>query len=279
MKNLDQWGNPNEFTLAIRCTETKFASGFINKGEIKFSTPSSWVKYAEDCCEGRGDRLEGSLAVCNIFDVEGIAYLYSKYSKYNDLFSVVINDFFYLKRRKDMELPCFCFYMLKTEMFPCPCKEGIHHLETVIQGDYFRDFNANMEPAEVEKLKDADKPAVLVINDFQEFRNRVTDFLLDNGVRKDEIIFIGITYLDFLQIVDNGMCDFMRDSPMQLAVKDARFRNQKEGRIIINTNRKEVIEMLSKPICIGDLSDICQMSETYFHEGASIQMDAEIEKY
>lgn len=55
MKNFPKWANPDEFTLAMRCTTVNYANKFIEEGSIKFNTSDSWVKYAITNGEGRGD--------------------------------------------------------------------------------------------------------------------------------------------------------------------------------------------------------------------------------
>lgn len=64
------WGNPDAFSMVLRCTKMRYARTFLNCGQIKFSTPSSWVEYEEKYGDGRGDRLEGTMATFNIWDFE-----------------------------------------------------------------------------------------------------------------------------------------------------------------------------------------------------------------
>lgn len=43
--------------LTLRCTEVKYAYSFLEKGEIKFNTPQSWVNRAIEFGKGRGDKF------------------------------------------------------------------------------------------------------------------------------------------------------------------------------------------------------------------------------
>lgn len=55
-----QWVNPSTVYEYIVSLKRKFATNFMKKGTIKFSTPASWVEYAFNSATGRGDMLEGS---------------------------------------------------------------------------------------------------------------------------------------------------------------------------------------------------------------------------
>ncbi|KGE17261.1 hypothetical protein [Paenibacillus wynnii] len=84
MDEKDVWVKPESFVSAFRCTTQKYAETFYKKGEIKFGTPSSWVKYAFEKGEGRGDKFEGTMATCHIFDIDRLKELNQKYNKYTD---------------------------------------------------------------------------------------------------------------------------------------------------------------------------------------------------
>ena len=88
------WGNPDAFSMVLRCTKMRYARTFLNCGQIKFSTPSSWVEYEEKYGDGRGDRLEGTMATFNIWDFENSLPILRKYSHYTDL-SSPDNQFFH----------------------------------------------------------------------------------------------------------------------------------------------------------------------------------------
>ena len=62
-----------DYHLVLRCTTQKYAKTFIEKGEIKFNTPQSWVTYEEKHGKGRGDVLEGAFACCNQWDIENLS--------------------------------------------------------------------------------------------------------------------------------------------------------------------------------------------------------------
>jgi hypothetical protein len=277
MEEKGVWAEPENFVSVFRCTTQKYAETFLKKGEIKFSTPSSWVKYAFEKGEGRGDKLEGTMATFHAFDIEHLTELNQKYRKYSDLVRISIGQRVYLKRSRDMELPCFCFYLLKQSMFDFPNEEGKHRLTATVPASYFRDFMDNLDPQEVEKLDRKDKPAVIVINDYKEFEQRITNALMALGLNREEIIITRVAYIDFDEYGECGWWDFGQRPPMELAIKHNRFENQSEARIIINTDDERIRQILAKPIEIGSLEDIAMVSNTYLHEGMSVEITVDLE--
>ncbi|WP_139795941.1 hypothetical protein [Clostridium acidisoli] len=91
------------------------------------------------------------MATFNVFDVEHVMKLNKKYENYSHLIRLRIGEHIYLKKARDMELPCFCFYILKQSMLPCQNKEGKCELTTTIPSAYFRDFMDNLDAHDVEK--------------------------------------------------------------------------------------------------------------------------------
>lgn len=146
------WVKPEDLHAVFRCTTQDYAEKLLTKGEIKFNTPDFWVKYAFEKGEGRGDKLEGTMATFHIDDIDSMIELNEKYNKYSDLRHMRIKQRAYLKRTRNMQLPCFCFYVLKQSMFECPQKVGEQRLVATVPSSYFKDFIDNLDPQEVDKL-------------------------------------------------------------------------------------------------------------------------------
>ena len=182
------------------------------------------------------------------------------------------------KKRSDMDLPCLCLYYLKNSMFPCPNTPGAHTLQCDIPASYFRDFADNATPEYINSLSTDDKPAVVIIKDYPAFKQRLIEKLLSFGIRREEIIEIGVSYIDFEQFGESGWWDFGQRSPRELAVKHIRFANQSEGRFIINTQRSEVRKMLSDSIEIGSLEDISQLCNQYFYDGIQVTLQVSVDE-
>lgn len=276
MEEKSEWAEPENFISVFRCTTQKYAETLLKKGEIKFSTPSSWVQYAFEKGEGRGDKLEGTMATFHMFDIEHMTELNQKYKEYPDLVRIPIEQRVYLKRSRNMELPCFCFYILKQSMFDCPKEEEKHRLTATVPASYFRDFVDNLNPQEVEKLDQKDKPAVIFIHDYMEFEQRIINALMALGLNREEIIITRVSYIDFNKYGEYGWWDFGQRPPMELAIKHNRFENQSEARVIINTDDEKIKQLLIKPIEIGSLEDIATVSNTYLHAGMSVELTADL---
>lgn len=276
MAEKGKWAEPEDFISVFRCTTQKYAESFLKKGEIKFNTPSSWVRYALEKGDGRGDKLEGTIAMFNMFDIERVCELNQKYKEHSDLFRMTDGQRVYLKKSRDMELPCFCFYILKQNMFDCPNEEGKHSLRATVPSSYFRDFMDNLDSKEVEKLDMNDRPAVIYIYNYKEFEKRIIDALIELGLNKDEIIITRVSYIDFNKYGENGWWDFGQKPPMELSIKHIRFINQSEARIIVNTDNDRIKQILQKPIEVGSLEDIASVSNTYLHEGMSVELTANL---
>lgn len=272
-----QWDKPEAFFMAFRCMQRKYGHSFVEKGQIKFSTPNSWVEYAKQHGEGRGDLLEGTLATFDVHDIENAALLLNKYySAYSDIEPLYKEGRCYLKKRSDMELPCFCMYYLMNKMFPCPGETGYHKLQGKIPASYFKDFADNLTPEAVEKLPPEERPCVVIIKDYPEFKRRLKNKLFSLGVSKEEIVDTSISYYDFEKYGKTGWLDFGQRPPMELAIKHIRFETQSEGRFIINTTNSKIKEILSEPIEIGSLADISQLCDQYFYDGIHIDMYTDI---
>ena len=211
------WHKPDHFMLTIRCTNRKYARNFFEKGEIKFSTPQSWVKYELEKGSGRGDIFEGSIVVFNNIDLLNSINLWVKYVKiYDDIFRFQAGNQSSIKRHSTMELPCFCLYILKQSKFTPPENEGYQEISTVISSTYFKDFADHLSVEEIDRLCDDDKPAVILIKNFNLFRDRLKDKLLEIGLNEDEIIITRIGYYDFTKYGDLTWWDFGQKSPMEI---------------------------------------------------------------
>ena len=273
------WKKPNSFSLVLRCTKKKYAKAFLEKGQIKFSTPQSWVEYGKKYGDGRGDCLEGTIACFNNLDFENKISILKKYEFYNNknnLIKMKCGNRIYIKIKREMQLPCFCLYYLKTEMFNCPAKTGVHKLKTSIPGSYFRAFADNISREKAEMLPEEERPVLLVINNYPEFKNRLINKLISMGVNSNEIIETLVTYYDFDQYGEMGWIDLDIESPLELVFKHIKFKDQNEGRIIINTKNEKTLLMLKEPIEIGPLDDICLICDKYLYEGVDVELTANV---
>lgn len=276
MTSNETWGNPDSFVLTLRCTERRYARDFVNNGSIKFSKPRVWAESGFNIVDGRNDSLEGVVAACYLYDLQQLEQLDKKYPKtVSD--RIIIGSRLYFKLKRSMELPCFCLYILKNRMFDLLPSPGTHKFETEISAEYFRGFAHNMTIEQVELLSDEKKPAVIAISDFDEFYKRLQNYLYKLGLTKEEIIVRIVHYHDFDEFGEFGWFDLEKVPPYELFVKSMKYQQQSELRIVINTEKTEIIDFLDKNVIeIGRLDDISHNLEVYIDGGMRIEMTATI---
>lgn len=281
---MGEWAKPNNFFAVFRLTSAKYADSFIDTGSIKFNTPQSWIDYFKEHGNGRGDGYEGTLAFCNIFDGE---YIYNLTQKYDSnctlnpntrpLLKEISGERLLLKDKRSLVLPCFCMYIMKTSLFPCPDSEGKHRVTADIPASYFRDFSDNLLPEDINKLPIEKQPALIFISSYDEFVKRLRKALMQIGLDNSEIIIERVEYFNFEANGTKGWMDFNQKYPKELLVKNIRFVDQSEARVIIKTNKKKIIECLySAPIELGCMKDITQVYKGYLHEGMRVEMTVDI---
>lgn len=260
------WKNPNDLILVLRCTTLEFAKDLVNLGQIKFSTPKSWEQYGK---QGRGDIYEGTLAYSSKFYPSQYEKLIAKYS---NTCTYELPNRILIKNRRDMQLPCICFYGLKTDAFPPPQNEGRNRISTYIDAKYFRDFADNASPAEIAALPPKKQPAIAVIKDWAEFVRRLKAKLNSIGVPDECILVSPVQYFDFTPYsTDDSWVDLNCTPPKELLVKSKQdFEYQNELRIVIDTDDPTILDLLNNPIEIGNLSDIAAVAEGYHPEGIEV---------
>ncbi|MFN0224069.1 hypothetical protein [Paenibacillus sp. KR2-11] len=281
---MGEWAKPNDFSAVFRLTSSKYADAFLDTGSIKFNTPQSWIDYSKKYGDGRGDGYEGTLAFCDGLDVERIAELTRKYESScilnpntRPLLKEISGERLFLKDKRSLVLPCFCVYIMKNSLFPCPDSGGKHRVTAEIPPSYFRDFSDNLLPEDIGNLPLEDQPALIVISDFEEFKNRLYRALRQLGLEDSEILIGNVSYFDFEAHGYKGWMDFGQKYPKELLVKNIRFAEQSEARVIIKTVKKEVMERLyGAPIELGCMKDIAQVHKGYLHEGIRIEMTVDI---
>ncbi len=265
---MGEWEKPNDCFLILRAAKNKYSKKLIDVGSIKFNTPQDWV---EDKSKGRGDILEGVFASCHILNIEGIIY-YSQL--YDDAYGETFGKLVYFRRKRTMNLPCYCFYLLKANSLQVPKEEGKQRVSVKIEGKYFRDFADNISIDDIDNLKAEDKPSVVVIHDIDRFIEKITDKLILLGLKKSEIMTHIIEYND-----KNIPFYCTRKPPNELKIKDNTFSHQQEGRIIINTDNTSILEYLqNNPIEVGSLNDISEKTDAYLHDGMMLEFTADVYK-
>lgn len=283
-KKMGEWYDPNCNLYRLRITSNMYADSFINQGEIKFNTPQSWVDHAKDKGEGRGDHYEGAIALCNKTDVEQMRKFDDRYNvslqKGNGIRCVykdIVEDKVLYKDAEVMKLPCYCLYMQKVDELVCPDKSGYYPFSLEIPGTFFQDFADHKDIETVLGMKKENQSALILITDFDSFTGRLRKALLDIGVEEHEVVIKYIEYRDYKLLSKDGCLEINCEPPYELFSKRIDFEHQKEARIIINTNKEDVIKRLESPIEIGYLGDIAVKAEGYYPEGLRVEFNAYVE--
>ena len=256
---IEGWGEPYQSWMGLRCTEAKWVQAFIEEGSIKFGTPQKWVNEASENI-GRGDPYEGLIATAPQNDTKRI---YELRKQHPGLIEDKHDGQIILRSERSMKLPAYCYYCISNDFFKCPSEPGEHTVSGHIPAEYFKDFR--------------DPDPAFVMFKLAEFHRRLINWLKNHGVSENAIMIRKIQYYEF----EPGMwIEINEDQPMELFCKCSRFRVQNEGRIVINTDDKDVLELLSQPIKIGCLKDIAQGADHAVLEqkhGIDVSMQFRIE--
>lgn len=271
-----QWLNPNSFSLCFRISEEKYAEAFLERGSIKFGTPQKWVDYARTKGTGRGDLFEGATAGFHCLDIEHYSDLQNKYPA-DQISCLEFDGTIYVKRTLAMNIPCFCVYVLKNSMFPCPSQDGQNVLCTQIGSKLFTDFAGDITEEKFQSAPKGDRPSIIVIENFAELQNRLESHLLGMGIKKEEIIVNLVHYHDFHMHGKQSWFDLMKPFPHELFLKDAKFAYQSECRFVINSKNDNAMDILRNSVIeIGSLIDIGKIIYDYPYKGMTIDLHTNV---
>ncbi len=262
-----QWVEPDEVFECIVSLKKKFANGFLERGIIKFNSPSNWEKYAIENTTGRGDILEGSYAAYP-YDSEWSRI--SLQNKYTDSRVLPVlykgSNLLHLKHKESMHLPCYCFYILRNKDFIINQTPNGYEAKAVVPCRYFRGLEDGRNWETENQLEAGEQLVSVVISDYEEFISRVKSALINMGILEKEIIVRPIKYEE----LDKPYLR-KRHHPMELFVKDKQFSDQSEGRIVVHSKNKNIQNyLLENTIEIGSIEDIAYLDEHYYSGGMFI---------
>lgn len=253
----------------------------IDKGQIKFGYAQKWVDQAiEDMQnglpEGRGDFSEGAFEAWDFDDLHELFSPNSPLRYYNTTLSLHYPEAYhpyykylnylnhypyaYFRRNDVMQLPVCCF----SGIHEGHIKQVGNQFTAVVPPKYFHDFYRVETEEEFDALNYEDKPAVVIINDFNSFLDKLKYKLKEFKISGDQVLNKYVKYN--VKLNDTFYTDIQ--PPKELFLKRPRFNHQSELRIVINTRDKEAIDFLYKnPIEIGSLTGIAKKTIGYFKEG------------
>ena len=250
------WDESVKYFEFMRFTSQKYAKAFIENGSIRFGTPNEWVAYAKKPGM-RGDKKEGTLLSIPENQSYSVAEINRLYGGDGAVIQNHENGKLVFRNKRHMDLPGFCFYLLKNKI-----EDEAVEMEQHVSGKMFTDFTKEQSTEDISKLAEEDKPAVIMIYRHDVFLERLERVLFNLGVKKDEIYFSQIKYYE----IDNGSISGYRPL-MELFCKDEPYSYQEEGRIIVNTKDIKVLKRLRKPISLGNMSDVANLVNWYEPKG------------
>lgn len=263
------WKNSNQPIIIWRSAELQYNEKLLSEGNVRFGTAQKWVDWENERGQGRGDLLEGVFAACSLDDYAMVRQLYGKYK---DVEPKSYPPLVYYRRNRTMNLPCLCFYIVRAGAFECPDEEGVHGVTTNIPATYYRDFADQMSPEDVERLPQEKQPSILVFREFDFFLTALRQKLYSIGVQKEQILIDVIQYCD---LKNPFICH--RDPPFELFVKDNRFVNQSELRIVINTDDNRITSKLTEDsILIGCMKTAAELKQIYPYDGTRLELDVSV---
>ncbi|MBR6669176.1 MAG: tetratricopeptide repeat protein [Ruminococcus sp.] len=253
-----------ETLMLFRCTTQEFAQQFLDTGNIRFGKPSEWIEYYKNHGNGRGDLLEGSFACIQKFDDRPIKF-YNEYRTNVIITQDERNGNYYFQSSDVLNLRTFCLFGLNKSLFThnLEAEDRMVYPTGSISKRYFDDFS-NISQAEYESLPKNQKPVLLMIGNPHEFFVRLKQKLNEIGLQQNDYIIHPVKYSDMQK-------SFLVGDPMpgELFLKDNSFNYQSEIRVVITTDKKDVIELLEKNngiIDLGNMHDIAEIQEYYFDD-------------
>lgn len=260
--NFEQVLNFNFSTkMLFRCTKREFAED-IKRGKFYFNIPQKWIEEEEKGNKGQGDSLEGTfLSALRDDDSEFIR----KMKLNSQIEHFEYGDFIYFRKIDIKKLYCLCFYGLNDNNFNKEIdKFGKAKYTTKVTKEYFGDFANGICKEKYSDMKIKDQPVVVFISKPHVIFQKIREFFMSKGIKKEEIIISPVEYLDKKKIAISCV-----EYPKELLLKDIDFVNQSEIRVIINSKSEELqryMEQNGNVIDIGDISEMVEIYDYYFED-------------
>ena len=251
---------PEHTYWLLRCVEYEFAKAFIEKGSMRFRHPSEWCNPDGT---SRWDRLEGAYASQRGFDptLDGLLKAFRK-----DVCTETVGDFTFYKSNEVLSLRAHCLYGLNSNnmhMQKVRSQDHKFHQSGVIKKEFFQELFPRVKEEDMDTLSPKEKPVVLLIRP-DKFVDFVKTKLMEKGVRKEEIIIMPVSYMDYYRKPFVIGCE-----PEELFSKHIDYSDQCEIRIVIDTRREEVASLFNEigVIELGRVDEsIATLSEYYFKD-------------
>lgn len=255
--------------MLLRCTTLNYAHKFLETGNIRFAKPNEWIEAFEIDGKGRGDISEGAFASCSKNDKFAMRF-YNQYRPNVECRYINFEQEECIFQSKNvLNMRAFCLFGLNDSIFTEKSRAENHKWYPYgkITKQYFSDFLSGLygvNETNYETLSDDKKPALIFINNPYIFFERVRKFFESIGLNKDEYIISPVTYFE-----KNKSFFVESQMPYELYLKDKSFEYQSEIRIVITSQRPEILSFFEKNngiVELGCMNDIASVSDYYFND-------------
>lgn len=244
----------------FRATESVYAKQFCEHGTIKFNTPRRWIQLEAEEGSGRGDIKEACFSAYDLLDVYNII----NSSRARESVSMkTIGKLKYLTDENVIDSPAFCLFGLFNTSFEVKYfHETDREAEVAyVTENYFKDFYPYKTRSEIEAIETDQRPVFIIIKNPNLFFKKLKNTLIELGFHQSDIKIGPIDYI-------NKDVPFNVTGPIgtELFIKDSRFVNQSELRVVLNSKNKVAMQRLNEAnniIHIGNLVDITEIHEYY----------------
>lgn len=232
--------------IGLRIVDAEFAES-LSKGVIHFSNPSIWRDSTK--CSGLQLDLDDGCFCSSLSNNDDV------FKRRGRAFIKVVRNGLYKYYEKVDNLAGCCFFAIK----PSDFKDGkqqygirvIDSKEFVIKKDYFDNFVGC----------DHSSKKVVVFFDMYDVLDRIIECLVKMGCKREEIFYGNIFYINkvlpFVSV--NGF-------PFEFLLKDEKFKNQSEFRIIVHSKNKEFWKTFKNAkynLNIGDITSKTMVQDYY----------------
>lgn len=248
--------------LFLKCIDRKYASQFISKGTIRLSKPREWTNIK---ASSRGDACEGVYAKCSnerLFNIKHILNL-RKDSK-----SFTCGDFSLFYSDSVLNMRTYCLYGLNDrDLIQRDRRSQDHkfHGAGVVPKTYFQKLYPHVTEANYLSLPEDNRPVLLIIRP-DAFYGKLMDYFNSYGMKyQTDFLFMPVNYYDSES--SNFFC--VKDAPLELFFKSSDYSEQNEIRLVITSNKPEIIKIFEDNdgvIHLGDMTGIASISDYYFDD-------------
>ena len=233
--------------ICIKLMEEKYCEDFMKRGIIHFSDPKVW-RDNSICTGMQLDEDEGCFCVND-------KMLDRLFEQNNRKFIKIKKDNLYKYFSSNDLLVGTCFYSISKKDFKDTfTKYGRLNVPSkyfTVPYNYFKQFI----------ISNSTEYKTIMIVDFWKFIDLLTKKIMSMGVKRDEI------YMSKVYYVNKTTTYLIKDNhPFEYFLKDSRFSEQSEFRVIICTKNKDFYSKLKKHnnnIEIGDISSFAKMEDMY----------------